>query len=139
MDLYAFLAYRRGPHALTAVATDAAGNTSGVSNTWTLTIDSVAPAAPVITQVLDDVPERLGALNPNDSTNDTKPTLNGTAEPGSSVTIRLDGTDLSRSWSTTTARGPIPSPRLLAAGLIPLPLLPPMRRVTPASRQVASP
>lgn len=83
-----------GPHALTAVATDAAGNTSGVSNTWTLTIDSVAPAAPVITQVLDDVPERLGALNPNDSTNDTTPTLNGTAEPGSNVTIRLDGTDL---------------------------------------------
>lgn len=128
-----------GPHALTAVATDAAGNTSGVSNTWTLTIDSVAPAAPVITQVLDDVPERLGALNPNDSTNDTTPTLNGTAEPGSSVTIRLDGTDLSRSWSTTTARGPIPSPRLLAAGLIPLPLSPPMRRVTPASRQAALP
>ena len=98
-----------GPHALTAVATDAAGNTSGVSNTWTLTIDSVAPAAPVITQVLDDVPERLGALNPNDSTNDTTPTLNGTAEPGSSVTIRLDGTDLFTVL------------------------------VTPASRQVASP
>lgn len=83
-----------GPHALTAVATDAAGNTSGVSNTWTLTVDSVAPAAPVITQVIDDVPERLGALNPNDSTNDTMPTLNGTAEPGSTVTIRLGGTSL---------------------------------------------
>ncbi|MCU6329264.1 type I secretion C-terminal target domain-containing protein, partial [Enterobacter quasiroggenkampii] len=83
-----------GPHALTAVATDAAGNPSPVSNTWTLTVDSVAPAAPVITQVLDDVPERLGALNPNDSTNDTTPTLNGTAEPGSTVTIRLDGADL---------------------------------------------
>jgi hypothetical protein len=79
---------------LTAVATDAAGNTSPVSNTWTLTIDSVAPAAPVITQVLDDVPERLGALNSGDSTNDTTPTLNGTAEPGSTVTIRLDGADL---------------------------------------------
>ncbi|WP_336214425.1 BapA/Bap/LapF family large adhesin [Enterobacter sp. P82] len=83
-----------GPHALTAVATDAAGNSSGVSNTWTLTIDSVVPAAPVITQVIDDVPERLGALNANDSTNDTTPTLNGTAEPGSTVTIRLDGTDV---------------------------------------------
>ncbi|MHA2899524.1 BapA/Bap/LapF family large adhesin [Enterobacter sp. H2G27] len=83
-----------GPHDLTAVSTDAAGNTSGVSNTWTLTVDSVAPAAPIITQVVDDVPERLGALNPNDSTNDTTPTLNGTAEPGSTVTIRLDGTDL---------------------------------------------
>ena len=83
-----------GPHALTAVATDAAGNPGPVSNTWTLTVDSVAPAAPVITQVLDDVPERLGALNSGDSTNDTTPTLNGTAEPGSTVTIRLDGADL---------------------------------------------
>ncbi|HCM9340632.1 TPA: BapA prefix-like domain-containing protein [Enterobacter kobei] len=83
-----------GPHTLTAVATDAAGNTSGVSNSWGLIIDSVAPATPVITQVVDDAPEGLGALNPNGSTNDTTPTLNGTAEPGSTVTIRLDGADL---------------------------------------------
>ncbi|MDA4830268.1 Ig-like domain-containing protein, partial [Enterobacter hormaechei] len=45
-----------GPHALTAVATDAAGNTSGVSNSWGLIIDSVAPATPVIAQVVDDAP-----------------------------------------------------------------------------------
>ncbi|HCQ7772412.1 Ig-like domain-containing protein [Enterobacter kobei] len=83
-----------GPHALTAVATDAAGNTSGVSNSWGLIIDSVAPSTPVITQVVDDAPEGLGALSPNGSTNDTTPTLNGTAEPGSTVTIRLDGADL---------------------------------------------
>ncbi|EML2066101.1 BapA prefix-like domain-containing protein [Enterobacter asburiae] len=83
-----------GPHTLTAVATDAAGNTSDVSNSWGITIDSVAPGAPVITQVVDDVPERLGALNSGDSTNDTTPTLNGTAEPGSTVTIRQDGVDV---------------------------------------------
>jgi hypothetical protein len=89
--------------------------------------------------VLDDVPERLGALNPGDSTNDTTPTLNGTAEPGSTVTIRLDGTDLftilvdgSGTWTYT-----LTTP--LGAGLIPLPSSPPMRRVTPASRQTASP
>ncbi|MGX4847617.1 BapA/Bap/LapF family large adhesin [Enterobacter cloacae] len=83
-----------GPHTLTAVATDAAGNTSDVSNSWGIIIDSVAPDAPVITQVVDDVPERLGALNSGDSTNDPTPTLNGTAEPGSTVTIRQDGVDL---------------------------------------------
>ncbi|MFA1017282.1 BapA/Bap/LapF family large adhesin [Enterobacter sp. SAT-E-asb] len=83
-----------GPHTLTAVATDAAGNTSDVSNSWGIIIDSVAPGAPVITQVVDDVPERLGALNSGDSTNDTTPTLNGTAEPGSTVTIRQDGVDV---------------------------------------------
>ena len=97
-----------GPHTLTAVATDAAGNTSNVSNSWGITIDSVAPGAPVITQVVDDVPERLGALNSGDSTNDTTPTLNGTAEPGSTVTIRQDGVDVttividsSGTWSYT--------------------------------------
>lgn len=83
-----------GQHTLTAVATDAAGNISGVSNSWGIIIDSVAPDAPVITQVVDDVPERLGALNSGESTNDTTPTLNGTAEPGSTVTIRQDGVDL---------------------------------------------
>ncbi|MCM7634942.1 BapA/Bap/LapF family large adhesin [Enterobacter bugandensis] len=83
-----------GQHTLTAVATDAAGNISGVSNSWGIIIDSVAPDVPVITQVVDDVPERLGALNSGDSTNDPTPTLNGTAEPGSTVTIRQDGVDL---------------------------------------------
>lgn len=99
-----------GPHTLTAVATDAAGNISDVSNSWGITIDSVAPNAPVITQVVDDVPERLGALNPGDSTNDTTPTINGTAEPGSTVTIRQDGVDLitvpvdsNGTWSFTPA------------------------------------
>lgn len=83
-----------GQHTLTAVAADAAGNISDVSNSWGIIIDSIAPDAPVITQVVDDVPERLGALNSGDSTNDTTPTLNGTAEPGSTVTIRQDGVDL---------------------------------------------
>ncbi|MGX5012476.1 BapA/Bap/LapF family large adhesin [Enterobacter asburiae] len=99
-----------GPHTLTAVATDAAGNISDVSNSWGITIDSVAPDAPVITQVVDDVPERLGALIPGDSTNDTTPTINGTAEPGSTVTIRQDGVDLitvpvdsNGTWSFTPA------------------------------------
>lgn len=99
-----------GPHTLTAVATDAAGNISDVSNSWGITIDSVAPDAPVITQVVDDVPERLGALNPGDSTNDTTPTINGTAEPGSTVTIRQNGVDLitvpvdsNGTWSFTPA------------------------------------
>ncbi|MCM7394861.1 BapA/Bap/LapF family large adhesin [Enterobacter bugandensis] len=83
-----------GQHTLTAVAADAAGNISDVSNSWGIIIDSIAPDAPVITRVVDDVPERLGALNSGDSTNDTTPTLNGTAEPGSTVTIRQDGVDL---------------------------------------------
>ncbi len=80
-----------GGHVLTATAVDANNNLSGTSNTWSITVDTAAPGAPAITQVIDDVPGRTGALDTNETTNDTLPTLNGTGEPGSTVTIRLDG------------------------------------------------
>ncbi|MBT2068697.1 BapA prefix-like domain-containing protein [Enterobacter hormaechei subsp. xiangfangensis] len=83
-----------GGHVLTATAVDANNNLSGTSNTWSITVDTAAPGAPAITQVIDDVPGRTGALDTNETTNDTLPTLNGTGEPGSTVTIRLDGQDI---------------------------------------------
>jgi hypothetical protein len=71
-------ALAQGNYTFTAKATDAAGNTSAASNAVHLTIDTVAPAAPVITLPAD-----------NSSTNDTTPTISGTsAEPGSTVTVR---------------------------------------------------
>jgi large repetitive protein len=82
---------REGGHVLTATAIDSAGNASSTSNSWSITVDSVVPAAPVITQVVDDVPGRTGPLDTNETTNDTRPTLNGTGEPGATISIRLDG------------------------------------------------
>ena len=38
-----------GPHSFTATATDSAGNTSGTSNTYTITVDTTLPAPPVVT------------------------------------------------------------------------------------------
>ena len=72
-----------GGHVLTATAVDANNNLSGTSNTWSITVDTAAPGAPAITQVIDDVPGRTGPLDNNQITNDTLPTLNGTGEPGS--------------------------------------------------------
>ena len=79
---------------LTATAVDAAGNPSGPSNAWSITVDGTAPEVPVISQVVDDVQGSTGALTAGAITNDPTPTLNGTAEPGSTVTIRLDGVDI---------------------------------------------
>lgn len=99
-----------GGHVLSAKAIDAAGNVSGTSNTWSITVDSVAPGTPVITQVVDNVEGRTGALDVGETTNDPTPTLNGTAEPGATVTIRLDGNsigtavaDSNGAWSFTPA------------------------------------
>ncbi|MDK9359064.1 Ig-like domain-containing protein [Lelliottia sp. V106_10] len=85
---------REGGHVLTATAIDAAGNASGTSNSWSITVDSAAPAAPVITSVVDDVPGRTGPLDTGEITNDARPTLNGTGEPGATISVRLDGVQI---------------------------------------------
>ncbi len=48
-------ALSEGPHTLTALTADVAGNVSGVSNGFAVTIDTTAPAPPAITSVSDDV------------------------------------------------------------------------------------
>jgi len=69
-----------GDHTITATATDPAGNTSDPSPPVDITVDTTAPAAPVITDPAQ-----------GDVTNDATPPITGTAEPGSTVDITIDG------------------------------------------------
>ena len=73
-------AFGLGTHALTVVATDAAGNTSVPSNPTTVTVRDTTP------------PRQPGAPNVNNGTDDT-PILYGTTEPGATVKI-YDGATL---------------------------------------------
>lgn len=95
-----------GAHTVKARAADAESNTSPDSNTNTFTVDTTAPAAPVVT-----------APASGSFTGDNTPTYSGTAEPSSTVTVLVDGssvgtptTDSSGNWSltpvTTLADGP---------------------------------
>jgi hypothetical protein len=77
-----------GAHSYVARATDAANNTSGNSNTRTITVDTTAPNAPVIGG--NNVTQGTGTVN-----------LGGTAEAGSTVTV-LEG---ATTRGTTTATG----------------------------------
>ncbi|MBN1208810.1 MAG: Ig-like domain repeat protein [Myxococcaceae bacterium] len=84
-----------GAHAVTAIAADAAGNTGPSSTPRNFTVDTVAPAAPVLTA-------------PAAVVNTTRPGFAGTAEAGSTVTVKLDGSTLgtatanaSGAWSFT--------------------------------------
>lgn len=84
-----------GPHTLTAVATDAAGNASTPAS-FALTIDTTPPAAPIIV-----AGEGLigGATLPTangGSTKSTTPVLSGTGEPGATITVADNGTTLGR-------------------------------------------
>ena len=91
-----------GPHTLTATSTDAAGNVSGPSLPFAITIDTAAPNVPVLLSVVDDVTGgAVGALTNGQLTNDNQPTLSGTAEAGSTISV-YDGTTL---LGTTVATG----------------------------------
>ncbi|WP_262462519.1 Ig-like domain-containing protein [Alloalcanivorax balearicus] len=88
---------------ITVTASDEAGNTS---DPVTAIVDAVAPEAPVITQAEDDVAPGTDPVLTGGSTNDTTPTLTGTAEANSTVEIFQDGAsvgtvqaDASGNWS----------------------------------------
>ena len=85
-----------GAHSLTATATDAAGNTSANSSALAVTIDTVAPAAPILT---------------GDTVSGThQVTLTGTAEANSTIKVFEGATQLGTAttnstgaWTFTTA------------------------------------
>ena len=64
-------ALSEGAHTLTLRATDAAGNQGAASTAFHVTIDTLAPGAPVIVSVTDDVAPVTGAVADNGSSNDT--------------------------------------------------------------------
>lgn len=84
-------ALAEGSRTITATATDTAGNLSSASPAKTIKVDSVAPAAPVIS---------TPSANPYYSAG-TGVTIAGTAEPASSVTL-YDGAAL---LATVTTNG----------------------------------
>ena len=91
-----------GLHSITVVAQDAAGNRSIASDPFSLNLDGrPAPAAPAITGVSDAVGAIQGAIAPNGSTDDTRPTISGTAAAGTRISV-YDGNVL---LGTTVAGG----------------------------------
>jgi methionine-rich copper-binding protein CopC len=103
-------ALAEGAYSVTAKATDAAGNQSAASTAQTFTVDTTAPAAPAITGVADNAAPGTGTVANAGSTNDTTPTIGGTAEANATVTLyngsTLLGTttaDSSGNWAFTPA------------------------------------
>ncbi|WP_449466932.1 Ig-like domain-containing protein [Stenotrophomonas humi] len=80
-----------GSHDFTVTSEDKAGNVSVPSDVHGVVVDTVAPAKPAIDTVQDDQGSQTGNLASGDSTDDTKPTINGSGEPNSTVVIYDDG------------------------------------------------
>ncbi|WP_213033344.1 Ig-like domain-containing protein [Acinetobacter sp. ANC 3832] len=83
-----------GPHSLTAVAEDKAGNVSPASAPWQFGVVGDAPPAPTIQTVADDFGSVQGPIQKNGVTDDKTPTISGTAQPGSVVHVYVDGKEV---------------------------------------------
>jgi hypothetical protein len=98
-----------GTYALTASATDTAGNDSASSPITTLTVDT-SSATPAITGAQDNVLPQTGNVTNGGSSNDATPTLSGTAEPFAAVKVWNGATEVGSTianaagqWSVTTS------------------------------------
>ncbi|CAD5371029.1 hypothetical protein RA210_U140033 [Rubrivivax sp. A210] len=94
-------ALAEGAYAITAKATDAAGNESAASAASTFRLDTSAPAAPAITSVSDNAAPVTGTVANAGITNDSTPTIAGTAEANATVNVYNGATLL----GSTTADG----------------------------------
>ena len=95
-----------GAHTVKASATDAAGNTSPYSAPHTFTIDTTPPPAPVLATPAD------GSV-----TLDNQPAVSGTAEPGSTVTVLVDGSAIGSTSADAAGQWLVAMPAPLADGL----------------------
>ncbi|WP_431223585.1 Ig-like domain-containing protein [Serratia sp. L9] len=89
-----------GAHDFTTTVTDAAGNTSAAGEHLQVTVD-VVPGQVALSNLVDDVGTLTGNIAQNGVTDDTRPTLNGTAKAGSIVTVK-DGSNVLGSTTAQT-------------------------------------
>ena len=120
-----------GVHAITAQATDFAGNIGAPSGALSVTIDTTAPLVPSVPDLT--VASDSGASDTDNTTNISAPTFTGTADAGATVTLFDGATDIGSSqadaaglWSVAT--------NALAAGSMRSPPRRPISQATSARR-----
>lgn len=106
-----------GDHLLTARANDPAGNESPESISFTLRIDTRAPDAPQIVSAAITGGEGEVLLANGSITNQRMPTLSGTGEPGTIITLYNNGVELATVEVNPQGSWTYPLTRNLSEGL----------------------
>ncbi|WP_448675503.1 Ig-like domain-containing protein [Pseudomonas nicosulfuronedens] len=110
-----------GEHDFTVKAEDPAGNISDASEPYPIVIDTTAPSAPTIKDVVDnDDPNHLVDVPKNGSTNDTTPVISGDGAEKGDVIHVFDGETELGSVTVTSNDGTwsfeVPADKALAEG-----------------------
>ncbi|QHC89744.1 Ig-like domain-containing protein [Pseudomonas chlororaphis] len=95
-----------GTHSFSVTATNDVGTTGPASEAWVVEIDTGVPGVPKILSVYDDAGGLTGNVPRSGITDDSTPTVKGTADPGSvikvydgSVVLGTAMTDASGAWT----------------------------------------
>ena len=81
-----------GPHSFTTVVKDVLGNQSAESAAINFTVDTVS-TTPVVESVIDNYGDATGVIANGGKTDDTTPSLSGSAEANSTVEVFVKGPD----------------------------------------------
>ena len=95
-----------GEHSLKAVVGDTVGNQGAMSDAFKIIVDTTAPNAPAIGDVMDGMPDLMGYMGKieNGFTNDQHPEITGSgAEVGGTVFVYSDNSGTHTLLGTTTA------------------------------------
>ena len=92
-----------GNHSIRTTATDLAGNASGQSTAYIITVDTVAPDSPANTGL--SLVTDSGSSNRDGVTNVNRPSVTGLAEAGSKVAVFIDGVQWAQPPPTAVVSG----------------------------------
>jgi len=105
-----------GKHDIQATQFASGQAQSGKSNTWTITVDTSAPAAPTISQVLDAVGAVTGAIPKNGTTDDNDPVISGKGVAGDVVHVMDNGKEIGSTTVNTSGDWSFKPATVLADG-----------------------
>ncbi|MBK5143785.1 Ig-like domain repeat protein [Budviciaceae bacterium BWR-B9] len=84
-------ALKDGDHKITVTQTEPSGSTSAPSDDFSFIVDTIAPLRPLFGDIIDNVGDIQGPIANGATTDDARPEITGTGEPGNTVTIFING------------------------------------------------
>ncbi|AMJ56836.1 hypothetical protein AXG53_09435 [Stenotrophomonas sp. KCTC 12332] len=85
-----------GPHGISVISVDVAGNASQPTESFDFTISLLPPSGPSITSIYDDVGSKTGELRSGAITDDDMPRVNGRGDPYTTIVLTDNGQEIGR-------------------------------------------
>ena len=89
-------ALKDGDHKITVTQTEPSGSISVPSDDFSFIVDTIAPLRPLFGDIIDNVGDIQGPIANGATTDDARPEITGTGEPGNTITIFINGEEVGK-------------------------------------------